>query len=109
MGLHFIGAPCTVCSRAMLITQLLDVLVVLECNVFVFLILLLNIIFTYANEFMFLSLLICLLEDISLHIGCLNCVFIICISIRLSVCVNALSEIMFTKFMWNGTMFVDLD
>ena len=36
MGLLFIGAPCTVCSRAMLIMQLLDVLVVLECNVFVF-------------------------------------------------------------------------
>jgi len=88
MGLLFIGAPCTVCSRAMLITQLLDVLVVLECNVFVFSILLLNIIFTYANEFMFLSLLVCLLEDILLHIGCLNCVFIIIIiiCIRLSVC-----------------------
>ena len=36
MGLLFVGAPCTVCSRAMLIMQLLDVLVVLECNVFVF-------------------------------------------------------------------------
>ena len=86
MGLLFIGAPCTVCSRAMLIMQLLDVLVVLECIVFVFSILLLNIIFTYANEFTFLPLLICLLEDILLHIGCLNCVFIIIICIRLSVC-----------------------
>jgi len=27
-GYFFIGAPCTVCSGAMLITQLLDVLVV---------------------------------------------------------------------------------
>jgi len=44
----FIGTPCTVCSRAMLIMQLLDVLVVLECNVLVFLIVLL-IIITYAN------------------------------------------------------------
>ena len=97
-GYFFIGAPCTVCSGAMLIMQLLDVWVVLECNVFVFLILLLNIIFTYANEFSFLPFVCWKISHCTLDVWTACLLLLLFVLGFLSV--HALSEIIFTKFIY---------